>query len=63
MKLFKSNWSKWHDISVGMMSGQPYLLQARRNKNGKVQFRVSYTMTGAYGCAAPTMEQLKEIKA
>lgn len=62
MKLFKNNWGKWTDISVGMYSSQPYLLQARRNsRNGKVQFRISSTLTGAYNCNAPTLEQLKNL--
>ena len=63
MRIFKSKWTKWQDISVGLFSSQPYLLQARRNKNnGKVQFRVSTTKYGAYNCASPTLEQLKEVK-
>jgi hypothetical protein len=63
MGIFKNRWTKWQDISVGLFSSHPYLLQARRNNsNGKVQFRVSSTRTGAYNCIAPTLDQLKQLE-
>jgi len=62
MKLLKRRWSKWSDISVGAVHEHRYLLQARRHRNGKVQFRVTKTLKSAWGCAAPTLEQLELIK-
>lgn len=59
--IFKSKWSKWTDISTGAALDNRYLLQARRHKNGEVQFRVEQ-VKNAYGCAIPTLEQLKEIQ-
>lgn len=59
--MFKSNWGKWCDISVGAIHESRYLLQARRHKNGKVEFRVEKSST-AWLCAAPTLEQLEKVK-
>ena len=60
-QLFKPRWSKWIDISVGSIQDYRYVLQGRRHRNGKFQFRVEH-IANAYGCQSPTMEQLKEIK-
>lgn len=62
MKLFKKRWSKWTDISVGAVHEYRYLLQARRHRNGKVKFRVTKNNKCAWGCDAPTLEQLENIK-
>lgn len=40
MKLFKTNWGKWSDLQVSSYFETRYLLQGRRHKDGKVQFRV-----------------------
>ena len=61
MKLFKSKWGKWNDISVGSCCGIKYVLQARRSKDGKIQMRVEKLM-GAYDTVAhPTLEQLELV--
>ena len=61
MKLFKSKWGKWSDISVGSCCGIKYVLQARRRENGKIQMRVERLM-GAYDTVAhPTLEQLELV--
>lgn len=46
-----SIWSKWENLSAGTLSNKPYLLQARQNQFGKIQFKVRSTSTGAYYCA------------
>jgi hypothetical protein len=58
--MFKSNWGQWTDISTGAIHQTRYLLQARRHKNGKVQFRVEVSDT-AWTCEKPTIEQLKQV--
>lgn len=60
MKLFKTKWGQWTDLSTGAIHGEKYLLQARRHKNGRVQFRVEKSK-GAWNCEKPTIEQLKEV--
>ena len=40
MELFKTKWGQWTDISTGEAYEVRYLLQARRHKDGRVQFRV-----------------------
>ena len=40
MKLFKSKWGIWQDLAIGKYSEHYYLLQGRRHKDGRVQFRV-----------------------
>lgn len=45
MDFFKSKWGKWTDISVGAVKEHRYLLQVRRHKNGKVQFRAEKGFT------------------
>lgn len=60
MNIFKSKWGKWTDISTGAVSESRYLLQARRHKNGKVQFRVEEAKR-VWGCDTFTLEQLKEV--
>ena len=60
MKLFKSKWSKWEDLSIGQANFNHYLIQGRRQENGRVQFKVVKTGS-VYGCETPTIEQLKKI--
>lgn len=60
MKLFKSNWGQWTDLSTGAIHETRYLLQARRHKNGRVNFRVEKSES-AWTCPQPTIEQLKEV--
>ena len=60
MNLFKSRWGKWADISTGAIHEHRYLLQARRHKNGKVQFRVEKS-AAAWNCAQPFIEDLKGV--
>ena len=36
----KYKWSNWFDINSGSMYNCYYVLQARRRKDGKLQFRV-----------------------
>jgi len=60
MKLFKSKWGKWTDISTGSLCQYKYVLQARRHQNGKIQMRVAEAM--AYDTVAhPTIQQLREV--
>ncbi|KQC02078.1 hypothetical protein [Pedobacter sp. Hv1] len=40
MKIFKSKWGKWTDLTIGNYCETRYLLQGRRHSNGKVEFRV-----------------------
>lgn len=61
ISLFKSNWGKWIDISTGAVNEHRYLLQARRHKNGMVQFRVEKS-PGAWMCEKPSIEDLKRVK-
>lgn len=61
MGLLKSRWGKWIDLSTGAVAEDKYLLQARRHKNGKIQFRVA-SAKSAWCCDKPTIEQLKEVK-
>ena len=61
MKLFKTKWGKWMDISTGAINEHRYLLQARRHDNGRVSFRIEH-VDNAWGCAVPTLEQLKDVK-
>ena len=60
MRLFKTNWGKWTDISTGSLGSYKYVLQARRHKNGKLKMRVECVK--AYDTVAhPSIEQLKEV--
>lgn len=60
MGIFKSNWSKWQDISTGSLGSYKYILQARRHKNGKIKMRVEEIK--AYDSVShPTIEQLSLI--
>lgn len=60
MKLFKSKWGNWNDISTGSLCSYKYILQARRHKNGKIQMRIE--KISAYDTVAhPTIEQLEQI--
>ena len=60
MKLFKSKWGKWTDVSTGSLCSYKYVLQARRHKNGKLKMRVERVI--AYDTVAhATIEQLKEV--
>ena len=40
MKLFKSKWGQWIDLSTAGYMGYKYLLQARRHKDGRIEYRV-----------------------
>lgn len=60
--IFKSKWGNWTDISTGAVHEYRYLLQARRHKNGKLQFRVEKNKDAAWGCAEPNLEQLQQVK-
>lgn len=40
MNFFRSKWDKWETLTIGFINAQYFLLQARKHKNGKVQFRV-----------------------
>jgi hypothetical protein len=60
MRLFKSNWGQWTDISTGAVSETKYLLQARRHKDGRIQFRVEKS-DSAWTCEKPTIEQLEKV--
>ena len=61
MKIFKSKWGQWTDLSTGAIHEHRYLLQARRHKDGRVEFRVEKSPT-AWTCDKPTIEQLKEVE-
>ncbi len=61
MRLFKSKWSNWQDMSVSRINEHVFLLQARRHENGKVQFRVERS-PDAWGCNPPTIEQLNKVQ-
>lgn len=43
-------WSDWSDVCIFNFSGFGYLLQARRNRTGKCQFRVE-AMKNIFGTA------------
>tara|TARA_R110002020_G_scaffold344086_1_gene558404 strand:+ start:1531 stop:1716 length:186 start_codon:yes stop_codon:yes gene_type:complete len=58
--MFKSKWGKWTDISTGAVHETRYLLQARRHKDGRIQFRVEKSGT-AWSCDKPTIEQLEKV--
>ena len=58
--MFKSKWGKWTDLSTGAVSEHRFLLQARRHRNGKIQFRVAKS-PAAWACEKPTLEQLSKI--
>jgi len=59
--ILKSKWGKWTDISTGAVHGEIYLLQARRHKNGGVQFRVKKSKA-AWNCEKPTISDLEKVK-
>jgi hypothetical protein len=40
--------------------GYKYVLQARRHKNGKLQYRVEKS-EDSYTCEIPTLEQLEKV--
>lgn len=40
MKIFKTKWGKWIDLTVSSYFETRYLLQGRRHKDGRVQLRV-----------------------
>ena len=40
MGIFKTKWGKWTDLTVSSYFETRYLLQGRRHKDGRVQFRV-----------------------
>ncbi len=61
MKLFKSKWGQWTDLSTGAIHEHRYLLQARRHKDGRVQFRVEKS-SAAWTCDQPTIEQLANVR-
>ena len=58
---FKSKWSKWVDITVGSEVGTKYLLQARRHKNGRIQFKVRKSKL-IFNADTPTLQQIEEIE-
>ena len=60
MELFKTKWGQWTDLSTGAIHETRYLLQARRHKDGRVQFRVEKS-DSAWTCDKPTTDQLKEV--
>lgn len=58
--IFKRKWGEWVDISTGSLCSYKYVLQARRNKYGKIQMRVECVK--AYDTVAhPTIEQLEKV--
>ena len=61
MKLFRSKWGQWTDLSTGAIHEHRYLLQARRHKDGRVQFRVEKS-SAAWTCSQPTIEQLANVR-
>lgn len=63
MNIFKSKWGKWETLSMGTVSAQYFLLQARKHENGKVQFRVEVSKS-AYGTDLAIAEEnfAKKIK-
>ena len=60
MKLFSRNWGQWTDLSTTMYMGNKYVLQGRRHKNGKLQYRVE-KIEDSYTCPNPTLEQLEKV--
>jgi hypothetical protein len=60
MKLFNRNWGQWTDLSTTGYMGNKYVLQARRHKNGQLQYRVEKS-EDSYTCAIPTLEQLEKV--
>ncbi len=61
MGLIKAKWGKWYDLSTGAVHEHKYLLQARRHKSGKIQFRVEKSPT-AWACEKPSIEELQKVK-
>jgi hypothetical protein len=60
MELFKSKWGQWTDLSTTGYMGYKYLLQARRHKDGRIQYRVEKSKD-CYTCNIPTLEQLEKV--
>ena len=60
MELFKSKWGKWVDISTSGYMEYRCVLQARRHKNGKIQYRLE-KIDGVKTCPNPTIEQLEKV--
>jgi len=60
MKLFKSNWGQWTDISTSGYMEYRCVLQARRHKNGKLQYRLE-KINEVKTCQNPTLEQLEKV--
>ena len=60
MELFKSKWGQWIDLSTTGYMGYKYLLQARRHKDGRIQYRVEKS-EDSYTCTIPTLEQLEKV--
>lgn len=61
MKLFKTKWSEWIDLSVGHYDQEFYLLQGRRSSSGKVQFRVEASKK-SWNTPAISLTDLAQIK-
>lgn len=57
MTLFKSNWGKWADLVMGQVGEHQVLVQARRHKDGRVEFRIA-NARGAWGCEKIHIGQL-----
>jgi len=57
--LLKSKWGKWTDLTIGKVHEHVYLLQYRRHKNGKVQFRVEISKS-VWGGEIPTLDMLQD---
>jgi len=60
MKLLSRNWGQWTDLSTTGYMGYKYVLQARRHKNGQLQYRVEKS-EDSYTCTNPTLEQLEKV--
>ena len=60
MELFKSKWGQWIDLSTTGYMGYKYLLQARRHKDGRIEYRVERSKD-CYTCTIPTLEQLEKV--
>ena len=60
MELFKSKWGQWIDLSTAGYMGYKYLLQARRHKDGRIEYRVERSKD-CYTCTIPTLEQLEKV--
>ena len=57
-ELFKNNWGSWIDLSIGNFASEVQLLQFRRHKNGKVQFRKE-VIKGTY-VPVPELQDLQK---